>query len=86
MNLEQALLIKGFSPVQAEVLYLMSYGLSNSEIALRLGISAKAVGKRVQTIYEKTFFTKREQLIAYYGTLRLARYPEETILPRGRVA
>lgn len=49
----------GLTPREAEVLGLIATGLTNRQVASRLGISAKTVGNHVEHVYSKTGVSTR---------------------------
>jgi DNA-binding CsgD family transcriptional regulator len=59
------------SPRERDVLALVATGLSNVEIGLRLGISARTVNKHLQHIFTKTGLSNRTQAAGYWQ--RMAR-------------
>jgi DNA-binding NarL/FixJ family response regulator len=60
------------SPRECDVLALVAAGLSNVEIGLRLGISARTVNKHLEHIFTKTGLSNRTQAAGYWQ--RMARH------------
>jgi DNA-binding NarL/FixJ family response regulator len=53
-----------FSPREHEVLTLAAYGLTNKEIAYRLGISERTVQFHINSIFNKTTTNSRTEAVA----------------------
>ncbi len=57
---------QGLSPREIEILALLSEGLTNKEIALRLGISSETVRTHLGHIYEKLHVQGRTEAVTKY--------------------
>lgn len=57
---------QGLSPREDEILGLLSEGITNKEIALRLGISADTVRTHLGRIYEKLHVQGRTEAVSKY--------------------
>ncbi len=67
---------------QAEVLRLVGEGLSDCQIARRLSISGRTVGKHLEHVYARAGVSSRVQAVALYGpALDGARAQERQSLP-----
>ena len=56
----------GLSPRESEILTLLSKGLSNREIAARLGISSETVRTHLGHTYEKLHVKGRTEAVSKY--------------------
>jgi DNA-binding NarL/FixJ family response regulator len=61
---EQALTTHPFSPREYQVLSLAAQGLTNKEIAYRLGISERTVQFHINSIFNKTATNSRTEAVA----------------------
>lgn len=68
---EAALRALGISPREHEILELLARGISNREMAERLGISPNTVKTHVARLYEKLMVEKRMQAVEKARMLRL---------------
>jgi DNA-binding NarL/FixJ family response regulator len=59
-----------FTRRQQEILTLVADGLSNAEIASRLGISRRTVDKHLEAIHMRAGTTTRARLVAFATSLR----------------
>ena len=57
---------QGLSPRELEILALLSKGITNKEIALRLGISPETVRTHLGHIYEKLHVQSRTEAVTKY--------------------
>jgi DNA-binding NarL/FixJ family response regulator len=57
---------QGLSPRELEILELLSEGITNKQIALRLGISAETVRTHLGRIYEKLHVQGRTEAVTKY--------------------
>lgn len=60
---DAALRALGISPRECEILELLAEGISNREMAARLGISANTVKTHVASLYEKLDVARRMQAV-----------------------
>ena len=56
--------LQGLSPREREILALIAQGLSNAEVAARLGISEKTVRNQLTRLFEKLGVSSRTQAVA----------------------
>ena len=69
------------TPREHDVLTLVATGLSNAQIGLRLGISARTVNKHLEHIFTKTGLSNRTEAAAYWP--RIQRRQSGPPLPAG---
>jgi predicted ATPase/DNA-binding CsgD family transcriptional regulator len=65
------------SPRKSEIVKLVAAGLSNKEIAVRMGISPRTAEKHLDQLREQMGFHNRQQLALWAIRLGLARLPQE---------
>ena len=62
------------TPLQQEILVLVRVGLTNRQIAARLGVTPGAVGTQVGLIVERLGLSRRSEIVAW-GRVRSLTWP-----------
>ena len=69
----------GLTDRESEVLFLVSRGISNKEIAQRLGLSDGTVKQHVHHIFRKTGARRRSDIVVLMATFGLHNVPASTV-------